>query len=132
EMNLTPLVDVMMVLMIIFMVTSSMDPAGIDLDLPDTTETLPDKDLPTLTIYMELSGKITLSRGDKQTHSTDMESLPGTLMQRYRGVTEANIKGDRKLSYERIMELLVKTRMGGIRKLNLLMDRVSGKVSVGK
>ncbi len=132
EMNLTPLVDVMMVLMIIFMVTSNMDPAGIDLDLPDTTETLETKELPKLTVYMEKSGKITLSRGDAERHATDLDALPAMLRTHFPGITEANIKGDRKLTYERIMALLVKTRKGGIKKLNLLMDRVQGADDRGK
>src|SRR5210317_2472895 len=62
EINVTPLVDVMLVLLIIFMVTAPMMSQGVDVDLPETTaRPLPQKEKPII-ISINRKGEITIDR----------------------------------------------------------------------
>ncbi len=62
EINVTPLVDVMLVLLIIFMVTAPMMSQGVNVDLPETTaKPLPQKEKPVI-ISLDHKGGITLDR----------------------------------------------------------------------
>ncbi|MGM0596590.1 MAG: ExbD/TolR family protein [Myxococcota bacterium] len=127
EMNLTPLVDVVMVLMIIFMVTAPLEPEGIDLDLPDADAATIPKDDGKLTIYMELDKTITITAGEKELLTTELKSLKNVLHNKFSNKKEANIKADKELKYEEIMKLLVEVRKGGITKLGLLVNKKKKK-----
>ena len=62
EINVTPMVDVMLVLLIIFMVTAPMMTQGLDVDLPETTaKSLRQKEDP-LIVTLDKTGKITLGK----------------------------------------------------------------------
>ena len=62
DINVTPLVDVMLVLLIIFMVTAPMMSQGVDVDLPETTaKPLPQKEKPIM-ITIDRKGEITIDR----------------------------------------------------------------------
>jgi biopolymer transport protein ExbD len=90
EMNLTPLVDVVMVLMIIFMVTAPLEPEGIDLDLPDADAATIPKDDGKLTIYMELDKTITITAGEKQLITTELKSLKNVLLNKFSNKIRSN------------------------------------------
>ncbi|MDF1577352.1 MAG: protein TolR [Desulfurivibrionaceae bacterium] len=62
DINVTPLVDVMLVLLIIFMITAPMMSQGVDVDLPETTaKPLPQKEKPIM-ISLDREGAITIDR----------------------------------------------------------------------
>jgi biopolymer transport protein TolR len=129
EMNLTPLVDVMMVLMIIFMVTSSQDPSGIDLDLPEADAPEIKKIEDKLTIYMELNETITISKGESKIIKTDILNVRKALEANFPNNKEADIKGDKNLKYQKIISLLMETQKAGITRLGLLINKVDKKES---
>lgn len=121
-MNLTPLVDVMMVLMIIFMVTSPIDPTGIDLTLPDA-ETAPVPRSPeTLVVAMDASLRIRAAVGDKNAVEATLETLPDVLRTRFAGHTRAHVKADKTLSVQDFMTLLVRINQAGITQIGILAE----------
>ena len=127
DMNFTPLVDIMLVLMIIFMITSPLDPAGVELDLPEADAArIPRKDQ-VLTVYMNLNREVVISNQE----GTVVKTSPGHVREALRSfpqAKEANVKGDRNLPYQDIMSLLVELKGAGIKKLGLLTQKPgSGK-----
>ena len=61
EINVTPMVDVMLVLLIIFMVSAPLLTVGVPLDLPQTAAKSLDQDKEPLTLSVQLSGKVFLN-----------------------------------------------------------------------
>ena len=120
DMNLTPLIDVMMVLMIIFMITSPLDPSGVNLDLPEAdADTLP-RDDDRVTVFMDASGAITLQVGEQPAVNATLETVTQLLKTRFAGKKEANIKADKGLRYQSVMTLLVRVREAGIKSIGLI------------
>ncbi len=125
DMNFTPLVDIMLVLMIIFMITSPLDPAGVELDLPEADAArIPRKDQ-VLTVYMNVKNEIVISNQDGKVVKTS----PGHVREALRSFPqahEANVKGDKNLPYQDVMSLLVELKGAGIKKLGLLTQKPQG------
>ena len=102
EINVTPLVDVMLVLLIIFMITAPLLAKGVKVNLPQTrnTKSLP-QDNKALTLYIEKDG--TLSLNDSK---VDAE----TLRARLEAIRQSNpevrlyVKGDEGVSYGLVMQ----------------------------
>ncbi|MBN2724552.1 MAG: biopolymer transporter ExbD [Deltaproteobacteria bacterium] len=120
DMNLTPLIDVMMVLMIIFMVTSPVEPAGINLELPETKGAPVPGNRDKLTIFMGFDEKVVLTMGEGKRIETDLNGLEGTLKSAFPGTNEANVRADKNLKYQKVMELLVAVRKAGIKGIGLM------------
>lgn len=119
EINVTPLVDVMLVLIIIFMVTAPLLTVGVPVDLPKTNApALSEKDEP-LTITVDGQGALYL-----QETLTDIASL----VPRLQAITGSNpeariyIRGDKGISYGRIMEIMGAISAAGFKKVALLTE----------
>lgn len=123
EINVTPLVDVMLVLLIVFMVAAPMMTAGIPLDLPKTDARPLNQDTEPLTVSVNAEGQVYLQE-------TRVE-LPD-LVQRLRAIAENNpdrrifVRGDRGLAYGRIMEVMGTITQGGFNKVALLAEQPTG------
>ncbi len=122
EMNLTPLVDVMMVLMIIFMVTSPIDPTGIDLTLPDAQSAPVPRAPDTLVVAMDADLRIRAAVGDEQARDATLETLPAVLRQHFPGRVKAHVKADRSLTVQDFMTLLVRLNASGITQIGILAE----------
>ncbi|MBU1220776.1 biopolymer transporter ExbD [Myxococcota bacterium] len=127
EMNLTPLIDVMMVLMIIFMVTSPVEPSGIDLNLPDTKGAPIADSKDKLTIFINKEEKVVLTKGENQRIETKIESLVTILKTNFPGIKSANVRADKDLKYQKVMELLVEVRKSGITGIGLMTSNTGKK-----
>ena len=119
EINVTPLVDVMLVLLIIFMVTAPMLTQGVDVELPKTTaQPLPQKSSPTI---------ITLTRKG-EVYVNGMKTGPALLRQRMRklarmgGETQVLLKADRRVAYGRVVRLMADIRRAGIKRLGMITE----------
>lgn len=124
EMNLTPLVDVMMVLMIIFMVTSPIDPTGIDLTLPDAESTPVPRSNETLIVAMDANLRIRAAVGTRPGVEATLETLPEVLRTHFAGHTRAHVKADRALTVQDFMNLLVRLNQSGITQIGILAEPV--------
>ena len=121
EINVTPFVDVMLVLLIIFMVATPMMSQGLDVDLPQTkqVEVLP-TDVDHMILSIRRDGKIFLDE-----YAVDgMEDLEGYLE---RLVKEKNrslfLKADREVPYGVVVEVMGRIKAVGIEKLGVMAEK---------
>jgi biopolymer transport protein TolR len=117
EINITPLVDVMLVLMIIFMVTAPMLTVGVPVDLPKTQAARMNDQTDPLVVSVDSQGKIFL-----QETEMNVEMLIGRLMAITGNNPDAKIyvRGDKKLAYGTIMEVMGAIATAGYTKVSLI------------
>ncbi len=122
EINVTPFVDVMLVLLIIFMVATPMMSQGLDVDLPQTKQV---EVLPTesdhLILTVQRDGRLYLD----EYVVNSMEDLEGYLQ---RLVKEKNktlfLKADKEVPYGVVVEVMGHIKAVGIEKLGVMADQV--------
>ena len=117
EINVTPFVDVMLVLLIIFMVTAPLLTVGIPVDLPKVkANSLTDQKDP-LEVTVKIDGKIFLGESE-----VEIENI----IPRLNAITDRNIetriylRGDRVVAYGRIMEIMSIINSAGYTKVALV------------
>ncbi|NBC34124.1 MAG: protein TolR [Alphaproteobacteria bacterium] len=122
EINVTPFVDVMLVLLIVFMVTAPLLTVGVAVDLPRAAApTLPGQDEPLV---------VTVS-GDGQIYVQEEPIEFVNLVPLLAGISEENpearifVRGDRALPYGRIMEVMGELSRAGFRNVSLVAEMPS-------
>jgi biopolymer transport protein TolR len=120
EINVTPLVDVMLVLLIIFMVTAPLMTSGVSVDLPKTNAQPVNSDSEPLTVSIKANGSIFL-----QDEAVEVSDLVGKLQAIAKNNPERRIfvRGDKDLAYGRIMEVMGTITQGGFTKVALLAEQ---------
>ncbi len=120
EINVTPMVDVMLVLLIIFMVTAPLLVAGVPVDLPDSrAKALKTDDVP-IQISLDRKGQVFI---DKLAVPT--AALPAKLAAlRTARQDDARIyvRADRSLDYGRVMEVVGEVSAAGFKKVALVSE----------
>ena len=121
DINVTPLVDVMLVLLIIFMITAPMLHQGVEVDLPQTVAA---DEIP-----MRVDDPLVLTlRTDGMVYIRDQPTHPTVLLDRLSGILEQRedkqvfIKADRNISYGQFIEVIGLLEDGGIRNLGLVAE----------
>jgi len=119
EINVTPFVDVMLVLLIVFMVTAPLLTVGVPVDLPKTkAQPLSQPEEP-LVISVNAKGEIYV-----QETSVPLESLVPRLI----AITENNadtriyLRGDRSIDYGRMMQVMGHVNAAGFRRVALIAE----------
>src|ERR1700712_79878 len=122
EINVTPLVDVMLVLLIIFMVTAPLMTSGVSVDLPKTNAQPLNSDSEPLTVSIKADGAIFL-----QEQAVDVADLVARLQAIAKNNPERRIfvRGDKDLAYGRIMEVMGTITQGGFTKVALLAEQTA-------
>lgn len=120
QINITPLVDVLLVLLIIFMVTAPMIQSGVNINLPKTTKAAPaHQSKKSIVVSITKAGKIQV---DKKVVSLD------TLLQSVDDLSAKDktqviqVKGDKDIIYDKIFQVMNKLVMGGYQKLSLIAE----------
>ena len=117
EINVTPFVDVMLVLLIIFMVTAPLLAVGVPVDLPKTKASQISSDEPPLVISLQNSGKIFLQ---------EVEIKPDQIIPRLVAIQKVNpnlrifVRGDRLVAYGDVIELMGRIQSAGFDKVALV------------
>jgi biopolymer transport protein TolR len=119
EINVTPLVDVMLVLLIIFMVTAPLMTSGVSVDLPKTSSQPLNTDSEPLTVSINAEGAIFL-----QNEPVDLTDLVAKLQAIGQNNPDRRIfvRGDKANTYGRIMEVMGTIQEGGFTKVALLSE----------
>jgi biopolymer transport protein TolR len=131
EINVTPLVDVMLVLLIIFMVTAPLLKAGVPVNLPESKAKALGEDNDQVTLSMSRDGSVYLD---------DDIVAPGELSNRLAGLprTESGepllvtLRADRALDYGRIMEVMGELNRAGFNSISLVTLAAGDSVTGGR
>ena len=119
EINVTPFVDVMLVLLIVFMVTAPMLTVGVPVNLPNSeADSLPDDQEP-LTLSINSKGEIFI----QDTKVGFSELVPKLLaISKNRTDTRIYVRGDKNINYGRVMEIMGKLSGSGFSKVALISE----------
>jgi biopolymer transport protein TolR len=120
EINVTPLVDVMLVLLIVFMVTAPLLTSGVNVDLPKANAAPVNQDSEPLTVSINGDGNIFL-----QDQAVQLDELVAKLQAIAQNQPDRRIfvRGDRSITYGRIMEVMSTITTGGFTKVALLAEQ---------
>lgn len=120
EINVTPFVDVMLVLLIIFMVAAPLLSTGVPIELPKTTaNALPAEDEQPLTISLTADGRIMIQE-------TEVDFA--TLVPKLRAIAAERendkvfLRADGSISYENVMQVMGALNTGGFNSIGLVTD----------
>jgi biopolymer transport protein ExbD len=120
EINVTPLVDVMLVLLIIFMITAPLMLSNVPLELPKLTAENVDRPEEPLVVSLNRQGEIFL-KDEKVTLEQLTAKLQG--LAPTRGGDVIFVRGDKGVDYGSVMDLLGKVGEAGFAKISLISER---------
>lgn len=118
DLNITPLVDVMLVLMAILMVTAPTVTFQEELTLPDGSKSVHVSDMKTLTIRMDKNKTIYLNK-DTYNLDTFADDFVNQSV-KYDKNSEVYIRADENLEYKNVMYLLKSVKAAGFKKVSLI------------
>ncbi|MGB8186824.1 MAG: protein TolR [Pseudolabrys sp.] len=125
EINVTPMVDVMLVLLIIFMVSAPLLTVGVPIDLPQSQAKSIEQDKEPLTISVNDKGQIFL-----QNSEIAVEDLVPKMqaVAQARGGTEARVyvRGDKKVDYGTMMQVMGRLSSAGFHRVALVTEFEQG------
>lgn len=119
EINVTPFVDVMLVLLIIFMVTAPMLQQGVDVDLPETT---------TQPLRLQEEPLILSVKKDGSTYLANREIPVDSLQEKLGAIVEGRgeeavyLRADREAPYGAVARAMAAARMAGVNSLGIVTE----------
>ncbi len=117
EINVTPFVDVMLVLLIVFMVTAPLLTVGVPLDLPETKSTTVQGNDEPLVVSVNVEGRLFLE---------DLEIELDSLVAKLRAITGAKsdqrifVRGDKNVNYGRVLEVMGEIHEAGFTRVAMV------------
>ncbi len=120
EINVTPLVDVMLVLLIVFMVTAPLITSGVDVNLPQANAKPVNSDSTPITITVNAQDQIYL-----QNSQVELSNLVATLQQISQNNQDRRIfvRGDKTVTYGDMLAVMATITQGGFTKVALLAQQ---------
>jgi biopolymer transport protein TolR len=119
QINITPLVDVMLVLLIIFMVTAPILQQGVNVDLPEVTSgPLAGKD-DQLVVAVTREGKIQLNDSPLKIEELGQKL---TAILKVRPDREVYLRADKNVPYGKVVEVMAAARNAGVKKLGMVTE----------
>lgn len=127
EINVTPFVDVMLVLLIIFMVAAPLLTTGVPIELPKATASaLPAEDEQPLTISLTADGRVMIQKTEVEDMTTFIPKLRAIAAERNND--KVFLRADGSTSYEAVMQVMGALNQGGFHNIGLVTDS-SGPLS---
>jgi biopolymer transport protein TolR len=119
DINVTPLVDVMLVLLIVFMVTAPLLTVGVPIELPKTEASALKTDKEPLTVTVKPDGKLYLMETE-----VAVEEIEAKLMAIAKNGKEETIfvRGDRRSNYGELMRVMGRINRAGFHKISLITE----------
>ena len=125
EINVTPMVDVMLVLMIIFMVSAPMLTVGVPLDLPQTQAKSLEQDKTPLQLSVDIKGKIFINETEVQ--MTDLVAKLKAITEARGGMDERIfMRADKKADYGTVARVMGQLSGAGFKRLALVTEVEQG------
>ncbi len=119
DINVTPFVDVMLVLLIIFMVTAPMMTHGVKVEMPQTTHQKMDVNEKALVISIDASRRVFINQ--YQLNASEVrQKLPTILDVKQTG--EVYLKADKSLPYGLVMDVMAQIRDAGIEHIGMVTE----------
>ena len=117
DINVTPLVDVMLVLLIIFMITAPMMTQGLDVDLPETTSKALRQEENPQVFTIDKEGKISLNNNEIPAAmvTEELNKLPESMKEQ-----PIYLKADREVAYGKVVKLMADIKAAGFDKLGMV------------
>ena len=119
EINVTPLVDVMLVLLIIFMVTAPLISSSVNIDLPKVSATPLNQDSEPLKVPIDAQGNVFLQ--DEPVQLPELVTKLQAISQDQKD-RRIFVRGDKANSYGRVLQVMATIIQGGFTKVALLTD----------
>ena len=119
EINVTPLVDVMLVLLIIFMVTAPLLTAAVPVDLPDSRANPIDSEAQAVTLSIDAEGTVYIDENPVETGglADALAALP-----RAGDGPDITLRADRALDYGRVMAVMGELNRAGLNRISLVTN----------
>ena len=129
EINVTPLVDVMLVLLIIFMVAAPLMIAGVPVNLPQTAAAKQNPPQKPLVVTLAAEGKLYI-----RDEEVRLEELEGSLraIRSAEGDAVTYVRADKGVSYGNVMEILGRIGSAGFGRISLLSQPKTGQEPFSK
>jgi len=124
EINVTPFVDVMLVLLIIFMVTAPLLTAGVEVDLPESGAPTLTEQVEPLSISIDAEGRVYI----QETEVALQDLVPKLLAITERQVdARIFVRGDQAINYGRVMEVMGAVNGAGFNNVALVTQQARGQ-----
>ena len=124
DINVTPMADIMIVLLIIFMVITPMLQKGVDVKLPSAANTKERKDEPKTIVVAVKADTTTYLNGIKIENQAD---LVAQIKERLEELADTNkvvyLKGDENLNYSEVMKIMDYCREAGVEEIALIAEQ---------
>ena len=124
EINMTPLVDVMLVLLIIFIITVPVMKHSVNIDLPRATNEPQDAKPQTIRLSVDASGAYWWNEG--RVSDADLPRLMKAEAAR-EPQPELHIRGDKEVRYERVAQAMAAAQQSGLRKIGFITEPKSAQ-----
>ncbi len=124
EINIVPYIDVMLVLLLVFMITTPLLYEGLDVDLPSTEGNDVDitKFEEPLIVEINSKGIIRVIQKDNFNEQVQEKDLADTIISIYKNkkIDKVYVKGDKKIEYEKVIRLISILNEGGVENIGLI------------
>ena len=119
EINMTPFIDVVLVLLIVFMVAAPMMTVGVPLDLPQSKASPLNSDTKPVTLSIRQTGQVFLGE-DELTDETIVPKLTDTAKSGFE--ERVFVRGDKRVDYGRVAQVMAIVTGGGFKKVALVTE----------
>ncbi|RZU00663.1 ExbD/TolR family protein [Rivibacter subsaxonicus] len=123
EINMTPLIDVMLVLLVIFMVTAPLMASNLRLELPEGPAARADEAPPALRVAITADGALHL---DDQPIALDALAAELKTVAARRKDAEVQLRADKAVPYGRVAELIGRVQAAGLTRIGFVTETVPG------
>jgi len=122
EINVVPYIDVMLVLLVIFMVTTPLLTQGVEVDLPEAiSDAVKDPDVEPFLLSVDRNGQLFVNE-EKQPVSGEEIIRKAAIVHKRNPKTPFLVKGDRRVEYQAVMTAMVLLKQAGVPKVGLVTE----------
>jgi len=126
DINVVPFIDVMLVLLVIFMITTPLLTQGVKVELPKTTaKAMDDQKKEPLIVTVDGAGNFYLNLADKPTQPITARALSGLVTTQLANQSAGNeravlVRGDKNVNYGKVMEAMALLQQAGAKSVGLI------------